>query len=72
MHWLRTIVRETVGLFVDDGSFAIVIAAWLGFSGVVLPHVAASNGWRCGILFSGLGLILFESSLRHARRRRGT
>ena len=70
MQWLRTIVRETVGLFVDDGSFAIVIVAWLGFSGVVLPHVTASVGWRCGILFSGLGLILFESSLRHARRRR--
>ena len=69
MHWLRMIIRETVGLFVDDGSFAIVIVAWLGVAWVALPHLGASPGWRCGILFGGLGLILFESSLRHARRR---
>ena len=72
IHWLRTIVRETVGLFVDDGRFAVVIVAWLGVSWIVLPHVVASSAWRCGILFMGLGLILFESSVRHARSRRGT
>jgi hypothetical protein len=70
MHWLRTIFRETVGLFVDDGSFAIRIVAWLGLSSVVLPHVETSMIWRCAILFGGLALILFESSLRYARRRR--
>jgi hypothetical protein len=72
MHWLRPIVRETVGLFVDDGRFAIVIVTWLGLAWAVLPHVEASTHWRCGILFGGLALILVESALLHARRRRGT
>ncbi len=30
MTWLRNIVAELFGLFVDDGSFAIAILIWLG------------------------------------------
>jgi hypothetical protein len=29
MKWLRTICREILGLFVDDGSFAV--ASWYGW-----------------------------------------
>jgi hypothetical protein len=29
MSWIKTVLREVFGLFVDDGSFAIAILAWL-------------------------------------------
>ena len=29
MRWLRSVAREVLELFVDDGSFAIAILVWL-------------------------------------------
>jgi len=67
MRWLRSIAREVIGLFVDDGSFAIAILAWLVFAVVALPRVAYK--WAGPALFLGMALILVESVLRFARRR---
>lgn len=69
MTWLRNIVAELFGLFVDDGSFAIAILAWLGVLWLALPHLAIDNTWSAIILFAGLAVILIESVLRRARRR---
>jgi len=66
MQWLKTIVRELFGLFVDDGSFALAIIIWLGVVGLALPH--AQTDWRGAMLFGGLALILLESATRQARR----
>jgi membrane protein implicated in regulation of membrane protease activity len=65
--WIRKIVQEVFGLFVDDGSFALAILAWLGVAGFVLPRVriAAPVGI---LLFAGLVLILVESVTRFSRR----
>ncbi len=30
MRWLATIFREVLGLFVDDGSFALAVLVWMG------------------------------------------
>jgi hypothetical protein len=69
MPWLRSIAREIFSLFVDDGSFAIAILAWLGLVVFVLKHVVAHANWLSTALFGGLALILVESVLRTARRR---
>ncbi len=68
MTWLRTIVHEVFGLFVDDGSFALAIVIWLVALKLVIPHleaVAHRNGF---ILFGGLAAILIGSVLHSSRR----
>jgi hypothetical protein len=70
MRWIRSVAREVVGLFVDDGSFAGAIVAWLLIYLVALPRVAAAARWAGLALFAGLALILIESVLRFARRKK--
>ncbi len=75
MNWLRTIAREIFGLFVDDGSFALLILLWLGLIALLLPYLAWmpiwTLKWRGAILFLGLAAILMGSALRYARRNKG-
>jgi hypothetical protein len=68
MPWLRTIVTETFGLFVDDGAFAGAILAWLIVAGLVLPHIGTAAAVKGPILFAGLAVILVESATRRARK----
>jgi hypothetical protein len=68
MNWMRTIFREVFGLFVDDGSFAVLILAWLGLTVFLLPHLAWAPRWRGFILFAGLAAILMASAIRYARK----
>ncbi len=68
MGWLRTVVREVYGLFVDDGSFAVAIAVWVGVVWVVVRRFGVSGGVGAAVLFGGLGVILVESLWRFARR----
>ncbi len=68
MSWLKTIVQEIFGLFVDDGSFAVAIVVWLALTGLILPHLSSANAWNAAILFVGLVAILIESAVRQARR----
>lgn len=68
MNWLKSIAREVFGLFVDDGSFAIAILAWVGLA-AGLVRIALTAYLTGPILFAGLALILMESVLRFARRR---
>jgi hypothetical protein len=68
MNWLRTIFREIFGLFVDDGSFALLILVWLGLTALLLPYLGWVPTWRGHILFAGLAAILMGSAIRYARR----
>lgn len=68
MRWLKTILREIFGLFVDDGSFALAIIFWLGLAGLVLPRLTTVPAWNGTILFFGLSLILVESVWRRSRQ----
>ena len=70
MRWHQVrLLREILGLFVDDGSFAIAILVWLALVVVVLPRVAAGARWAGLALFAGLAVILIASVLRFARSR---
>jgi hypothetical protein len=68
MSWIRTIFAELVGLFVDDGSFALAIVAWLGIAWLMLPQLPAAGEWKGPILFVGLAIVLVESVACRARR----
>jgi hypothetical protein len=68
MPWLRSILDEVYGLFVDDGSFAVAIVVWLGLAWLILPRIDTPPAARAPILFVGLVVILLESALRRARR----
>jgi len=68
MRWIKSIVREIYGLFVDDGSFAIAILVWLGLAVSMVPRVGTGAWWAGPALFAGLAAILVESVLRFARR----
>lgn len=71
MNWLRTIAREVFGLFVDDGSFALLILAWIGVTAYVLPRLGWLPRGRGVLLFAGLAIILVESAIRYTRRKQG-
>ena len=68
MKWLRTILGEIFGLFVDDGSFAIMILTWVLLVTLVFPRMGWIPQWRGLVLFCGLALILVGSAVRYARR----
>ena len=69
MSWLQSVAREVLGLFVDDGSFAIAILVWAAFVALVVVHVIGHVSWTGPALFSGLACILIESVVRFSRRR---
>lgn len=69
MSWLRTIGSEFLGIFVDDGAFALAIVAWLVACGVLFAHVALPTALPPVILFAGLVVILIDSAVRRAGRK---
>ena len=70
MNWIRNILREVIGLFVDDSSFAALIALWIALLWVGRHYLRGGMG-SGAILFLGLGLILIGSVVRFAKRRSG-
>ena len=67
MSWLKTAWSELVGLFVDDGSFATAILAWLLLAWLALPRLPLPPSWPPVILFAGLAAILAGSAVRRSR-----
>ena len=70
MKWIKNILREIYGLFVDDGAFALAILIWLGIMGWTTSHLGLTPTISAILLFAGLALILIESALRYARHKR--
>ncbi|MBV8428992.1 MAG: hypothetical protein JOZ88_17285 [Hyphomicrobiales bacterium] len=71
MAWVKTTFSELVSLFVEDGSLAVAILAWLGLTGLVLSRFESLSPWRGMVLFAGLAAILVENTWRRARADRG-
>jgi hypothetical protein len=67
MQQVRAILREIYGLFVDDGSFALALLAWMVIGGGALRLLHASQ-WGGPALFVGLAVVLVENALRTSRR----
>ena len=68
MQWLRTVLGELWGLFVDDSAFALAIAIWLVVCRFAVPLANLPQATRGPVLFGGLAIILAESALRRSRR----
>lgn len=69
MRWLKSTVREIYGLFVEDGSFAVALLAWMIAAGIALRFLRAGH-WGGPALFVGLVVVLAENTLRASRSRR--
>jgi hypothetical protein len=69
LRWLKTILAEIFGLFVDDIRFALAIIIWLGIIQLGLLRLKLPAAWNGVILFAGLATILAESALRRAGRK---
>jgi hypothetical protein len=70
MGWVKSVVREVFGLFVDDGSFAIAIVFWIALAVGLLPRFAPNALWTGPALFAGLAATLIASVLRFVRQRK--
>ena len=68
MAWIKTILHEIFGLFVDDGSFALAVLVWLAAVWLLVPRLGIAQPWGSVILFVGLAVILIESATRRAQR----
>ncbi len=69
MAWIRTILREVLGLFVDDGAFALAILAWIGIDWLLAGSLHLGTAASV-LLFVGLAVILLESTTRFSRMSR--
>lgn len=69
MSWLKAIVEEVFGLFIDDGRYALTVLAWLLLVGLALRYLHLPSVWGGVIMFTGLAIILIESVLRRSSRR---
>ena len=66
MTFLKTIWSGFIGLFVDDGSLAVAVLAWLAAAWLLLPRLPLPPALPPAILFAGLASILVESASRRA------
>lgn len=66
MSWLRAAGREELGLFVDDGRFALAILAWLAVAGLALPRLGLPDALPPALLFAGLAAILLDGVRRRS------
>ncbi|MBU2359412.1 MAG: hypothetical protein KKB02_10855 [Alphaproteobacteria bacterium] len=68
MSLIRSILSEALGLFIDDGSLALQIAALIAVL-TALVHLASLGPLIAALLLlAGCGVILVTSVLRRARR----
>jgi hypothetical protein len=69
MQWIKTIVREIYGLFVDDAGFALAIFLWLALAWFAMARLAHRIPPRAAavIFFCGLAALLILSAVRFAR-----
>lgn len=60
--WLTTIVRELLGLFIDDGAFALAILAWLVLAALCRTWLLQARHLGGPLLFAGLAILLVASA----------
>ncbi len=63
MSALSSVVRELAGLFVDDGSLALLAVVWVAASTWLLPLLLPPGGCAA-LLFAGLAAALAYSVMR--------
>lgn len=69
MKWISLFFRELSGLFIDDGSLAIAIVAWILIAEFARPRFASLD-LQMIVWVVGLIVLLLENVIRSARRAR--
>lgn len=68
MDALKTILREVVSLFIDDGSLAAGAVIWAAICGWGLPLLGLGPRAQAALLVLGLGALLLENTRRASGR----
>ena len=68
MNLIVTTFKNLIGIFVEDGTLAILLIVWVGIVALVLPRVPIDSSWDGVILFAGCVAILIENVVRAGRR----
>jgi hypothetical protein len=68
MGRLATVWREILGLFIDDGSLAAAILAWLAGGMICIRFFNVAPAGEAFILATGFVLLLGENVERTARK----
>lgn len=64
---LAVIVRELIGLFVDDGWLALGVLAWIVITRAAAPYMPATAKVAAAVFVAGLAAVLCASAMRRAR-----
>jgi len=64
---LGAILKGLWGLFVDDGSLALALIAWVAICAFGASHLPVPTPWDGPLLFAGCVVILVLTVLRTAR-----
>ena len=67
MSPIKTILRELVALFIDDGSLVMGVVVWVVAVALALRGSLFSGGTGAVLLGVGLAALLAENILRYAR-----
>lgn len=68
MRTLRRALRALLAFFVDDGSLAALVLAWLALLWLAIAQLKLPTPWDAVLLFAGLAGILTASAVRRSRR----
>lgn len=63
---MRAVVKELLGLFVDDATLALGLLVWVAIAGYVLPLLSLGI-WSGPMLFLGAAVVLVASLRRVGR-----
>lgn len=66
MSRVRAVLRELIGLVVDDVGFAASVVAWIALVGALSSYVAAKSALFPILLSAGLGAILLHAVVRRS------
>lgn len=69
MKLIVTATKEVIGLFVEDGTLALLLVAWIGVAGLLLYRLPIGSSWNALILLAGCVCILVENVIRISRQR---
>jgi hypothetical protein len=68
---LAAFFKELWSMFIDDGSLALALIAWVAICAMGLPRLPVPTSWDGPLLFVGCAAILVFAVLRTARGKSG-
>jgi hypothetical protein len=67
--WLKTVLAELAGLFIDDAGFAVAILVWLGVAWGLLSRLGLPAPLPPALFVAGIVVVLVGSAALGAGKR---